>query len=74
VGFVVSKAVGKSVVRSRTVRVLRHIVAAELGCVPGDIDLVVRAQPAITGATTMRVQEELRRQLHHALSRVRPPQ
>ena len=71
VGFVVSKAVGNAVVRTRTKRVLRHIVAGELDSVPGDIDVVVRANPASAGADTPRVQEDLRRQLRLALSRVR---
>nr|WP_279538923.1 ribonuclease P protein component [Allobranchiibius sp. GilTou38] len=71
VGFVVSKAVGNAVVRTRTKRVLRHVVAAELGAVPADVDLVVRANPPLAGAPTPRVREDLRRQLHQALSRLR---
>jgi ribonuclease P protein component len=49
VGFVVSKAVGNSVVRHRVVRRLRAVLAARLGEVPAGTDLVVRAQP---GAAT----------------------
>lgn len=71
VGFVVSKAVGNSVVRSRTVRVLRHVIASHLAELPGDLDLVVRAQPAIAGINSERVDEELQRHLHRALSRAR---
>jgi ribonuclease P protein component len=44
-GFVVSKAVGNSVVRHRVARRLRHLVAARLGTVPGGSSLVIRALP-----------------------------
>lgn len=73
-GFVVSKAVGNSVVRSRTTRVLRHIVAAELSSIPNDVDIVVRAQPAVAGVASQRVARDLHRELQHALARVRRPQ
>lgn len=71
VGFVVSKAVGNAVVRTRAKRVLRHVVAAELGSVPADVDVVVRANPSLAGADTPRVRADLQRQLHQALSRLR---
>ena len=50
VGFVVSKAVGNAVVRNRTKRVLRHLMAARLDRVPTGTDLVVRANPPAAGA------------------------
>jgi ribonuclease P protein component len=53
VGFVVSKAVGGSVVRHRTQRRLRHLVAGRLPVLPtrGGL-LVVRALPAAGTATS----------------------
>lgn len=50
VGFVVSKAVGGSVVRHRVVRRLRALVAARLDHLPDGADVVVRAQPAAATA------------------------
>ncbi|AKU18570.1 hypothetical protein VV02_02425 [Luteipulveratus mongoliensis] len=70
VGFVVSKAVGGSVVRNRTKRVLRHLVRERLGAVPTDVDLVVRAQPASAGATTADLGGELDRLLRSVLKRL----
>jgi ribonuclease P protein component len=54
VGFVVSKAVGNAVVRNRTKRVLRHLVAHRLDRLAeaGAVDVVVRANPAAAGAAT----------------------
>ncbi|NAZ85394.1 ribonuclease P protein component [Kineococcus indalonis] len=53
VGFVVSKAVGNSVVRHRTQRRLRHLAADRLPVLPADGGLlVVRALPAAAGATS----------------------
>lgn len=68
VGFVVSKAVGNSVVRHRVVRRLRALVAHRLERLPDGADLVVRAQPAAAGATS----EHLAEALDHALDRTLP--
>ena len=46
VGFVVSRAVGGSVVRNRVKRRLRHIVATRLDALGSGTSLVVRALPA----------------------------
>jgi ribonuclease P protein component len=52
VGFVVSKAVGNSVVRHRVVRRLRHVVRDRLGTVRPGCTLVVRAlSPAASAAS-----------------------
>ncbi len=72
VGFVVSKAVGGAVVRNRTKRVLRHLVAARLSVLPNGIDLVVRANPAAASATTPELAVELDRGLGRVLDRVSP--
>jgi ribonuclease P protein component len=52
VGFVVSKAVGGSVVRSQVSRRLRHVVRGELGRLPPGSTLVVRARPEAASATS----------------------
>lgn len=66
VGFVVSKAVGNSVVRHRVIRRLRAQVAQRLSLVPAGTDLVVRAAPAAATATS----GTLGADLDHALERV----
>jgi ribonuclease P protein component len=45
-GLVVSRAVGGSVVRTRTARRLRHLLRDRLGALPAGSRLVVRAAPA----------------------------
>lgn len=52
VGFVVSKAVGNSVVRHRVQRRLRHLMADRIGTLPPGCALVVRALPAAAGASS----------------------
>ncbi|TIC88993.1 ribonuclease P protein component [Nocardioides sp. GY 10113] len=66
VGFVVSKAVGGAVVRTRVKRRLRHAVAAQLAALPPASVLVVRATPAAASASFA----ELDRDLRHCLARV----
>ncbi|GGK73730.1 ribonuclease P protein component [Ornithinimicrobium pekingense] len=66
VGFVVSRAVGGSVVRHRVVRRLRALVSDRLGSLPEGTDVVVRAQPAAAGASSA----ALGQALDHALARV----
>jgi ribonuclease P protein component len=52
VGFVVSKAVGNSVVRHRVSRRLRHLMRERLGTLPVGCTLVVRALPAAAAASS----------------------
>lgn len=52
VGFVVSRALGGAVVRNRTRRRLRALVASRLDRFPEGLDVVVRANPAAGGATS----------------------
>jgi ribonuclease P protein component len=52
VGFVVSKAVGNSVVRHRVSRRLRHVFRDRLGTVRPGCTLVVRALPAAAAAAS----------------------
>ncbi|HJQ46087.1 MAG TPA: ribonuclease P protein component [Amycolatopsis sp.] len=66
-GFVVSKAVGNSVVRHRVSRRLRHLVADRLGTVPDGSSLVIRALPPAAEATS----GELAADLDAALRRLR---
>lgn len=51
-GFVVSKAVGNSVVRHRVTRRLRHLVSERLGTLPPGSSLVIRALPPAADATS----------------------
>nr|WP_269810243.1 MULTISPECIES: ribonuclease P protein component [Kineosporia] len=53
VGFVVSKAVGPAVVRNRVKRQLRHITRERLAALPSGALVVVRANPAAAGSTTL---------------------
>ena len=68
VGFVVSKAVGNSVVRNRVKRRLRHLTREHLEELPGRGVLVVRANPAAAGATHPALDADLAKALH----RLRP--
>jgi ribonuclease P protein component len=52
IGFVVSKAVGNSVVRHRVTRRLRHLFRDRLGTVPSGCTLVVRALPLAASAAS----------------------
>ncbi|WP_407652629.1 ribonuclease P protein component [Amycolatopsis cynarae] len=58
-GFVVSKAVGNSVVRHRVSRRLRHLVAARLGTVPPGSSLVIRALPPAATASSAELGADL---------------
>jgi ribonuclease P protein component len=67
VGFVVSKAVGNSVVRHRVARQLRHVVRDRLGTLPPGSSLIVRALPSAAGASSA----EFRQDFDAALRRLR---
>ncbi len=69
VGFVVSRAVGNSVVRHRVVRRLRALVAERIGRLPAGADLVVRAQPAAAAATSAQLGSDLDSALERVLTR-----
>jgi ribonuclease P protein component len=58
-GFVVSKAVGNSVVRHRVSRQLRHLVLHRLGTVPPGSSLVVRALPPAATASSAELGADL---------------
>jgi ribonuclease P protein component len=53
VGFVVSKAVGSAVVRNRVKRQLRHLTRERMDLLPTGSLVVVRANPAAAGASTL---------------------
>jgi ribonuclease P protein component len=59
-GFVVSKAVGGSVVRSQVSRRLRHQLRAVVPALPAGCRLVVRAAPAAADADSARIGADLR--------------
>ncbi|MFI0800194.1 ribonuclease P protein component [Amycolatopsis lurida] len=58
-GFVVSKAVGNSVVRHRVSRRLRHLVSARLGTLPPGSSLVIRALPPAADASSAELGSDL---------------
>jgi ribonuclease P protein component len=68
-GFVVSKAVGGSVVRHAVARKLRHVVRPRLGVLPPGSRLVVRALPASASATSAELATDLDAALERALRR-----
>lgn len=70
VGFVVSKAVGGAVVRNRTKRRLRALMAAELTGIPAGVDVVVRANPASADATFTELAEALKPLLRKVIRRI----
>ena len=59
VGFVVSKAVGGAVVRNRTKRRLRALLAQRLDGIPTSVDLVVRANPPAGQASSRELEQAL---------------
>lgn len=65
-GFVVSKAVGNSVVRHRVLRRLRHLVRDRLSALPAGSLVVVRALPGAGDAA----HDQLARELDAALERL----
>jgi ribonuclease P protein component len=69
VGFVVPRAVGGAVVRNRTKRRLRALVAARLETLPAGMDVVVRANPPSGAATSRELQEALDPLLHKVVGR-----
>ena len=69
-GFVVSKAVGKSVVRHRVARRLRHLVRDRLATLPADSLLVVRALPPAATATSAELGDDLDAGLRSALRKL----
>ncbi len=70
VGFVVSKAVGGAVVRNRTKRRLRALVAARLDRLPAGTDVVVRANPAAAAASSRELGEALDPLVHKVIRRL----
>lgn len=58
-GFVVSKAVGNSVVRHRVTRRLRHLIRPRLGTLPDGTALVIRALPAAASASSTELASDL---------------
>ena len=70
VGFVVSKAVGSAVVRNRTKRRLRALMAARIRDIPAGTDVVVRANPVAAQADSSTLAVELDRLLGRVLGRL----
>jgi ribonuclease P protein component len=70
VGFVVSKAVGGAVVRNRTKRRLRALMAARVGSLPAGLDVVIRANPVAAQANSSSLGVELDSLLARVTARV----
>ena len=70
VGFVVSKAVGGAVLRNRTKRRLRALVADRLPGIPSGLDVVVRANPPAATATYGELAGALDPLLHKVIGRL----
>jgi ribonuclease P protein component len=68
IGFVVSRAVGNSVVRHRVQRRLRHLCRERLGDLPPGCELVVRALPAAAAASYAELGADLDRCLQRGWS------
>lgn len=58
-GFVVSKAVGNSVVRHRVQRQLRHLMRERVKELPAGARVVVRALPAAAGSSSAELAQDL---------------
>ena len=71
VGFVVSKAVGNSVVRHRVQRQLRHLMRERVRDMPAGARLVVRALPAAAGKDSRDLGRDLDAAVGTALRKVR---
>lgn len=63
VGLIVSKAVGNAVIRHRTSRRLRHVLAPLLDALPPTTDLVVRALPPAGAAASSDLEKDIRKAL-----------
>ena len=70
VGFVVSKAVGGAVVRNRTKRRLRALMAARLDRIPAAVDVVVRANPVAAQASSSELAADLDSLVGKAMTRL----
>lgn len=66
-GFVVSRAIGGSVVRHRVLRKLRHLVSPRLEQLPPGSRLVVRALPGAATASSAALGNALDRALRGVL-------
>ncbi|MSX37742.1 MAG: ribonuclease P protein component [Actinobacteria bacterium] len=69
-GFVVSRAVGGSVVRHAVARRLRHLMRERLGVLPQGCRVVVRALPGTAQAGSTALAADLDAALSRALRRV----
>ncbi len=68
-GFVVSRAVGGSVVRHGVARRLRHLMRDRIGALPPGSALVVRALPAAATASSDALAQDLDAALERAARR-----
>lgn len=71
VGLVISKAIGNSVIRHRTARRLRAILADVVGDLPHSAEIVVRALPPIVDANPEALRRDVVRALAKAQGKIR---
>jgi ribonuclease P protein component len=72
VGFVVSRAVGSSVVRHTVARRLRHLVRERLATLPAGSSVVVRALPGAATASSQQLGADLDAALERAVRKSSP--
>jgi len=67
VGLIVSKVVGNSVVRHKVSRHIRNVVKEILQTIPGNIQIVIRALPAITEKEFTEINKILAESIHKSI-------
>ena len=67
IGLIVSKVVGNSVVRHKISRQLRNVVKDLLPTIPTNIQLVIRALPAITGKEYLDINQTLTESINKSI-------
>jgi ribonuclease P protein component len=69
-GFIVGRAVGGSVVRTRVTRQLRHLMVPHLEGLPDGTDVVVRALPPAAEASAADLSRDLSSGVRRVMSRM----
>ena len=67
VGLIVSKVVGNSVVRHKVSRQIRNVVKEILETIPGNIQIVIRALPAITDKDFLEINKILSESINKSI-------
>ena len=67
IGLIVSKVVGNSVVRHKVSRQIRNVVKEILETIPGNIQIVIRALPAITDKDFLEINKILSESINKSI-------